>query len=190
MLSRSPLSDMHTAGAQLMSGLPSLKEGALTPAVILAGKSVCAPGCQLTGTARVDTGTGVSPGPTCSFAAHPCEMMEPNWCSAGTTPTDASRVTLKPEMSWWGVAGGSLQPRSGSSEGGWQRLGGGRVGWAGRVSKPARPGQSFTRASVSAAWELDGFNIIRSTCFSAVGTLGSFPFTHGPLGGLAGALGH
>ena len=95
---------MHTAGAQLMSGLPSLNEGAFTPAVILAGKSVCAPGCQLTGRACVDTGTGVSPVPTCSFAAHPCEMMEPNWCSAGTTPTDTSRVTLKPAMSWQPVA--------------------------------------------------------------------------------------
>lgn len=112
-----------------MSGLPSLNKGALTPAMILAGKSVCAPAYQLTGRVRVDTGTGVSPAPTCSFAAHPCEMMEPNWCSAGTTPTDASCVTLQPAMSWWGVAGGSLQPRSGSSAGGWQRLGAG--GWVG-----------------------------------------------------------
>ena len=183
LLSRSPLSDMHTAGAQLMSGLPSPNEGAFTPAVILAGKSVCAPGCQLTGRACVDTGMGVSPAPTCSFAAHPCKMMEPNWCSAGTTPTDTSRVTLKPAMSWQPAALLRQQCR------GVAAVGGGRVGWARRVSKPARPGQSFTRASASVAWELVGFNIIRSTCFSAVGTLDSFPFTHGPLG-LGGALGH
>ena len=54
------------------------------------------------------TGTGVSPVPTCSFAAHPCKMMEPNGCSVGTTPTDVPHVALQPVMSWWGVAGGSL----------------------------------------------------------------------------------
>ena len=43
LLSRSPLSDMHIAGAQLMSGLRTLNKGAPTPAMTSVGESVSLP---------------------------------------------------------------------------------------------------------------------------------------------------
>ena len=87
----------------------------------------------------------MSPVHTCSFVAHPCETMEPNWRSAGTTPTAACDEL---------VGSGQGQPASPLRQRGGLVAAVGGVGWAGRVSRPARTGQNFTHASVSVAWEL------------------------------------